>query len=1403
MSYQEIKYATENIKKFSDVEVMDFEEWYRELQASMDAWAINKDDRYKAVVLSLDSKVLTRIMSECRAADSLPKELNEAWLVGELRKRFAYHHTALKRLQEFLERKKQRDETLSGYMVIKRQLFMNWVQLWKEDKNNESENGSMFLEAVIDGFPKSIQATMKLKHPVQGRNFMEVQQSARDLQGSELGSQQSAIASKQMSVVAPQKRKDNKDAECFHCGEVGHMKWQCPKLKEEKSRYKSGMDSGKKTNVSLTQESHGTRYFAKVGLHRAGKTTVVDALIDSGATSTVVSKEVALRISSSEEWGKALSHVSMMDGTIVKPAGRLVAKLTLGNGIVEDCPMVIVEGVADGVLLGANALKALSARMDYGSGELVVKEGSVWINAQMGKPESGPELCQEGYEVPQKGQEENEGADLSDVGPVSLAGVLEEMKMVFDDSTPGGVGIGSSLTTRHHIPLKSNEPVVEPLRRTSLKQVQEIDRQVEVMLKQGVIERTKSEYASPVVLARKKDGSWRFCVDYRKLNEITEKDRYPLPRIDDILDQLRSARLMSKIDLRSGYWQIPVAEEDRHKTAFRTKKGTFRFIRMPFGLTGAPATFQRAMDECLETLIGKTCFVYLDDIVIFSNEEGNHARDVLEVLMRLKEAGFTARRDKCTFGMKQIQLLGHLVGNGELLPDSDKVKAVMELEAPRNAKGLRSFLGSVGYFRRFIEGFAGIAFPLTELIRKEASWKWEKAHQTAFELLRGRLSSAPILKLPDFGKSYVVRSDASDYATGAVLLQEQEGELMPIAFFSKKLTKAEKNYTTTEKEALAVVRAIKEWWFYLDGVKFIVETDHSALRSVLKTREPTGRIARWVMRLQELDFEVRHRPGKQMELPDMLSRMESTSHDHVAVASYDGIASLQRRDKVVGGLVRALEGEEQGDKEVQHLLRLTGDKLVIDDGVLLYSRGIRTGKTAENLRLVVPEELRKKIIYECHDSLVGGHFGTEKTYFKVAERYWWPNQYADVKHYVETCDECARAKKPKWKEDGTLVATVVGAPWERVSADFLGPVSRTTQGNRYLLVFTDYFTRWVVAVPTADCTAETVAQHFVEKIVLQFGAPRELLSDNGPAFASAVVEAVCNMVGTRKLFTTAYRPQANGMVERWNGTVVQSLAACMDEFDKDWDLKVISIPFAFNTARHSATKMTAFELNFGRKAKLPVELAIGPRPADQRSVEEYSNDLLVQLQDSFRIAREEMNQSKQAMERRQNRGGEENPFKVDDQVWLENRDPGASKFAKKYDGPYQIARIEGVNYVVITLEDGKEMKVHVNRIKKYKSRKDASEEENGIQVIPIPLDEEEVEPDFGMTPGGLVGKRVRIYWSGDDAWYDGTVVQRKKRQHVVNYDDGEVRTERLLGYKPGQRMTWKLLVRRGSAAAFH
>jgi hypothetical protein len=433
--------------------------------------------------------------------------------------------------------------------------------------------------------------------------------------------------------------------------------------------------------------------------------------------------------------------------------------------------------------------------------------------------------------------------------------------------------LGRTNLVYHSIDTGNAKPVRQRWYRTSRAEQQFISEEIRRMLKQGLIEKSRSEWTSPVVLVRKKNGKLRFCVDYRQLNQLTKKDLYPLPRIDDMLDALGNVSWYTSLDLASGYWQVEVRPEDRDKTTFITQYGTYRFIVMPFGLCNAPATFQRLMNEVLEGILWDFVVVYLDDLNVYSATFDQHLEHLRAVFERLRSAGLKLNPEKCYFAKHELAFLGYLISAEGIHTDPAKIEKVKEFPVPRNVTQLRGFLGLASYYRRFIKDFSKIANPLNKLLRKDAPFVWAAAQQQSFDLLKTHLTQAPILAYPKFDQEFLLLTDASTLGLGAILAQKDEEEMeRVVAYASRTLNKAEKNYSATELECLAVVWAIGHFHPYVHGKRFTLITDHSALRYLFNSATPTGRLARWVMKLQPYDFKIIHRAGKKHTNVDSLSR---------------------------------------------------------------------------------------------------------------------------------------------------------------------------------------------------------------------------------------------------------------------------------------------------------------------------------------------------------------------------------------------------------------------------------------------------------------------------------------------------------------------------------------------------
>ena len=534
----------------------------------------------------------------------------------------------------------------------------------------------------------------------------------------------------------------------------------------------------------------------------------------------------------------------------------------------------------------------------------------------------------------------------------------------------------------------------------------EADQQIQEMLANGIITPSVSPWSSPIVLVRKKNGDLRFCVDYRKLNQITVNDSHPLPLISDLLDSVKDAKYFSLLDLRSGYWQIPVAQEDRAKTAFVTQNGLYEFTRMPFGLKTASATFQRAMEVILAGLTFEICLCYLDDVIVFGKTLTEHNDRLKTVLTRFRDNNLRVKLAKCVFASPQVTYLGHCISQQGVSPDPTKLTAVAKISLPSNIKEVRTFLGLTGYYRRFIPNYATVAQPLTKLTSKEYcnNFVWTDECTAAFDKLKQLLCSAPILCYPDFDREFILQTDASDVGLGAVLSQiDKSGNEHVVAYASKTLSPREKNYSTTEKEAFAIQFGTQHFRVYLLGRKFTISTDHSAL-SWLHSMEPKGRIARWLMDLQEFDFEVKHRAGRVHNNADALSRLRPTpelirklQQDAINTCSVTlnpsiNIRDAQQQDASIAKL-RDLKLRNQPKPSVsksqdvyfRKMLRHY-DKLFIRDGILVRAIGQR--KSYPNYVIVLPQSLITTCVKAMHDSPFAGHMGVARTEERIRQRFY-------------------------------------------------------------------------------------------------------------------------------------------------------------------------------------------------------------------------------------------------------------------------------------------------------------------------------------------------------------------------------------------------------------------------------
>ena len=767
-----------------------------------------------------------------------------------------------------------------------------------------------------------------------------------------------------------------------------------------------------------------------------------------------------------------------------------------------------------------------------------------------------------------------------------------------------------------------------------------------------------------------------------------------------------------------------MSPEDRHKTAFCTPQGLFEFKVMPFGLCNAPATFQRLMDLVLAGLQWSKCLVYLDDVILLGTTFGEHLDNIRAVFDRIRQGGLKLRADKCCFLQRNVKYLGHLVGVDGLQVDPDKVGKVASWPVPQSAQQVQQFLGFANYYRRFIQGFAEVAKPLHRLTEHAVNFSWTAECQEAFENLRSRLTRAPILAFPDYTLPFVLDTDASDLGIGAVLSQVSSlGQEQVVAYGSRLLSKAERNYSVTRRELLAVVTFTRLFRPYLLGRRFTVRTDHSSLQWIQNFKEPEGQLARWLEQLQEYDFEVIHRKGRNHNNADALSRLsegDSPQSNNITVVSIDSpvvekrkvMREEQLQDDVVGPVLKAVESDLLPKKDelkqfsigTRRLFQLW-DQLKVKGGVL-HRNFVGTKEVRPCLQLVVPMSQRKIVLAELHEGVTGGHLGQEKTLMKLKERFYWPGHWNDVQNWCNTCAACISRKTPAPKQRASLQSILVGQPMQLVAVDILGPLPESGNGNSYILVVGDYFTRWMEAYPIQNQEAVTVAQKLVDEIFCRFSVPEQLHSDQGRQFESAVIKEICNLLHIEKTRTTAYHPQSDGLVERFNRTLLSMLTTCGRSHPFEWEDHIRKVCFAYNTSVQATTGYSPFFLMFGRQARLPIDLMYGTECGNSvtKTVPEYVTKLSEAFVEAYAAVRDTMGAKLQRQKEFYNKKVHGDPHKPGDFVLLFNPavpKGGSRKFHSPWTGPFKIVeRVSEATYHIQNTVDGKTSIVHFDRLKR-------------------------------------------------------------------------------------------------------
>ena len=843
-----------------------------------------------------------------------------------------------------------------------------------------------------------------------------------------------------------------------------------------------------------------------------------------------------------------------------------------------------------------------------------------------------------------------------------------------------------------HINVKDHNPCRTQIYRYPEKAKETIANILKDLEERDIIEGSTAAWLSPIVLVNKPSGEKRMCLDYRKVNQHLATDIHPLPNLEELVESVAGNEYYASLDLKDAYYQVMLDEESRDLTTFSEGVRLYRFRRLPFGLSCSSSIFVRQLNKALAPLLNNSWIKsYLDDVVVSAPTYEILLQRLDETFKQMTNVGIKLNLTKCHIGLKAIKFLGHIVSKEGIKPDPSNVEAVTKMKPPTSVKEVRRFLGMVGFYRRHIQDFARIACPLTNLTQKGQPFIWTEECQDAFNTLKQKLISYPILVKADINQPFVLETDASQHHIAAVLMQyDSENNPRVIAYFSRKLRPAEVRYSTTDREAMSVVLASRQFNHYLWGSRFTIRTDHQPLVSVFKQKTKSPRMNRWILEMRDYQFDIQYKSGKNNVVADQLSRPVRAIHedhdDRWLGKTKNEIIQLQRTEPRWRDMINYLEG---GRIPRHRYPRVTLDQFMLEDDILYISKQKNDGSIL--YLLVLPNELRKEAISHIHIK-ESGHLGQHKSILKTEEYFYWPNLKVDVKKFVKECVTCQQFKAARGLQQQWQELPSVEQPMDRVSID-VTDMGNATPGSRYVLTVIDHFSRFVNFYPLTSRTSDNIIRK-LDDLVNSYGSPRILLTDNAREFCSGALEEWCEENGIRLVHSTPYHPRGNSISERMHRTMKSILTALCAGYPSRWPNYLKKCQGIINGSVHETTGEQPNYLMF--KRRMPRIIGTELPQIDKDS------DMGIAME----IVKRTNTERARRWRARANVGRKNQTVEVGQLVWVK-RDYTTSqsdkKLGVKWIGPYKVLEVVrgGGVYKLENSFDGSMLQRAAEKIKPY------------------------------------------------------------------------------------------------------